>query len=159
MKNEETHFSNPQPAGFQKMKKLYWVIIIAAVVVILAVVLVILRGGKSPWDLTAGEDNWIKDGRGVYVKHGNPSTTPAEVLEQQKLIECVNNLYADWNESEAVLNLQCLGKCLDKYAVDFVHVPRTAEDDLEENQCEIYRAGLVKSFVELDSSGKIVRIA
>jgi hypothetical protein len=52
---------------------------------------------------------------------------------------------------------QCLGSC-DAYAVDIVHVPRTEEDDLEENQCETFRRGQLKHFIELDDKGNIVRI-
>lgn len=138
------------------MKKAYLVLIIAAVV--LAGGLMFLRSGKGISGLTAREDSWIKDSRGVYVKHGNPSETPAEVAEQLEAIECAGNLYYDWSESGKELRSQCLGKCFDVYAVDFVSVPRSEEDDLAENQCELYRSGFLKKFIEVDSSGKIVRI-
>jgi len=44
------------------------------------------------------------------------------------------------------------------YAVDIVHVPRSEEDNLIENQCEAYRNGEVNHFIELDKDGEIIRI-
>lgn len=40
----------------------------------------------------SGEDSWIKDSNGIWIKHGNPSETPDYVLEQQKaLLNCASN--------------------------------------------------------------------
>ncbi len=55
-------------------------------------------------------------------------------------------------------NSQCLGTCKN-YAVDIVHVPRIEEDNLVENQCEDFRNGNVKNFIELDENGNFVRIS
>ena len=60
-------------------------------------------------------------------------------------------------KSEKVYNSECLGVC-GNYAVDIVHVPRNADDDLKENQCSAYLDEQVKSFVELDSSGNVVLV-
>ena len=127
-------------------KKLYIILGIFGFLLILAVTLVYLR---------FSEDTWIKDGRGVWVRHGSPLSTPASVLTQQKLISCAFNLY---NQSSfGTFSSQCLGSC-DAYVVDIVHVPRTEEDDLEDNQCEAFRRGQLKKFIELDDKGNIVRI-
>ncbi len=127
------------------MKKLYQVLI---VIVILAVVFImILRPG--------GEDSWIQDERGVWIKHGVPSETPDYVLEQQEAIDCALEKFDNFTDE---INSQCLGVCSD-YAVDIVHVPRSSEDNLVENQCEAYRNGEVTHFIELDKDGNIVRIA
>ena len=48
---------------------------------------------------------------------------------------------------------------VDETKIDIVHVPRNAEDDLTENQCEDFRLGKVMHFIELDKTGSIVRIA
>ena len=56
---------------------------------------------------------------------------------------------------------QCLGilkGVQGNYVVDIVHVPRSAEDNLPENQCEAYRNGTATHFIELDKKGNIVRI-
>jgi len=129
-----------------KIKRIYFILI----------VLLVLIGGWIfvRFVLGGSEDSWIKDSRGVWIKHGAPSETPDYVLKQQEVIDCALEKFADFTEE---LNSQCLGVCGD-YAVDIVHVPRTAEDDLAENQCEDYRSGIVSNFIELNSGGEVVRI-
>lgn len=95
------------------------------------------------------EDSWIKEDNGVWVKHGNPSETPSEVLEQQDAITCALGKFGSFSEEKSS---QCLGTCGD-YAVDLVHVPRTTEDNLEENQCSEYALGNVSHFIEFDEEG------
>lgn len=104
--------------------------------------------------LGGNEDTWIKDSRGVYIKHGNPSETPGYVLWQEAAISCANDLFGNFTEEK---NSQCLGTC-GTHAIDIVHMPRSAEDDLAENQCEDYGKGFVNHFIELDKEGNIVRI-
>ncbi|MFA4953260.1 MAG: hypothetical protein WC584_03485 [Candidatus Pacearchaeota archaeon] len=121
------------------MKKRFLVLI---ALVFLILFFVIFRVG---FDLQ-GEDSWIKDSRGVYVKHGNPSLIPDYVKEQQDAINCANLLY---NENKNLdLSSECLGICGD-FAVDIVHVPRVALDDLSKNQCSDYKLGKVNYFIEL----------
>lgn len=146
-------------------KWLVW-LIVAVVIVIIGVGIYYLIGPRSMIkgaeygsQIGVGEDSWIKDEKGVYVKHGNPSETPSEVVEQQKVIDCAQKLYYEWQKAGMVFESQCLGDCVHKYAVDIVHVPRTAEDDKPENQCPNYRSGLYTNFVELDKDGKIVKIS
>ena len=73
------------------------------------------------------------------------------------IISCALNLYNEKKSEGIVFSSQCLGSCLG-YAVDIVHVPRTSEDNKVENQCEDYRNGKLKHFIELDKDGNIVRI-
>jgi hypothetical protein len=127
------------------MKKIYWILIVIVILVIGFIM--IFRPG--------GEDSWIKDSRGVWIKHGAPSETPDYVLEQQEIINCS---FEKFDEFTGEINSQCLGICGD-YAVDIVHVPRSSEDNLAENQCEAYRNGEVTHFIELDKDGNIVRIS
>ncbi len=94
------------------MKKLYWILI---TVLILVIGVAVFRPG--------GEDSWIKDDKGVWVKHGVPAETPDYVLEQQEIIECALQLYQQVKNQEIDFVSQCLGTCED-YAVDVVHVPR-----------------------------------
>jgi hypothetical protein len=128
-----------------KMKKHLLALIIALILIFLGVVFLILRGN---------EDDWIKDSRGVWIKHGNPSEIPEKVLEQQGAINCSLEKFNNFNGE---INSQCLGVCED-YAVDIVHVPRTDADNEIENQCEDYTSGIVNHFIELDKNGIIVRI-
>ena len=129
------------------MKKIYWVLV---VIVVLIVVWFCLR-----FIILGDEDSWIKDERGVWIKHGNPSDTPDYVEEQQIAVSCAVDLYNQKKTEN--LSSQCLGTCGD-YAIDIVHVPRSQEDNLVENQCEDYRLGKVSKFIELDKFGEIVRI-
>lgn len=129
------------------MKKIY---------LILIAVLVLIAGWLFVRFVIGGsEDDWIKDSQGVWVKHGNPSETPDYVLEQQEIISCALEKFSAFSGE---ISSQCLGGCGD-YAVDSVHIPRTAEDNLPENQCEDYASGIVNHFIELDKDGEIVRIA
>ena len=68
------------------------------------------------------------------------------------------NLYNEKNQEGMEFNSQCLGTCED-FAVDIVNAPRTSEDNKIENQCQDYRNGIAKHFIELDKNGEIVRIS
>ncbi|MFH1365727.1 MAG: hypothetical protein ABIH28_04030 [archaeon] len=106
--------------------------------------------------LRSPENDWIKDEKGVWIKHGNPSFVPEQVKTQQDAITCANEAYAGYPKEN--ISSQCLGTCWD-YSVDIVHVPRQSVDDNAENQCLDYRQGLTHHFIELDKDGNIVRIA
>jgi hypothetical protein len=129
-----------------EMKKLYLILGIIFFVLIVAIILIFFKGN---------EDDWIMDSRGVWIKHGNPFNTPDYVLIQQQLIVCALALYDNYPYEN--ISSQCLGSC-NTHAIDIVHVPRTAEDDLEKNQCEAFRRGQLTHFIELDKEGNIVRI-
>ena len=108
----------------------------------------------------ANEDNWIKTEKGLYIKHGNPSFIPDYVQKQQDALSCASELYASESLKNISFSSQCLGICSfgEGYAVDIVHVPRTNEDNLPENQCSDYNSGIVKNFIELDKNGGLVRV-
>lgn len=127
--------------------------ILLIVIVVIIIVIALLR--FSP--LNGGEDNWIKDEKGIYIKHGNPSEIPDDVEEQETAIKCAIDLFSKFITTKTEINSQCLGTCQD-FAVDIVHVPRNAEDDLIENQCEQFRNKLVSHFIELNKNGGIVRV-
>lgn len=55
------------------------------------------------------------------------------------------------------------GPCLSNallpgWVADIVHDPRTPIDDLPENQCPAFLEGSAKHFVELDSSGDLIKV-
>ncbi len=103
------------------------------------------------------EDDWIKDSKGVWIKHGNPSSTPEKVIQQQNAIIQARELYRTKKAEGINFSSECLGNSGD-YAIDIVNVPRNAEDNLAENQCADYLSGEVHSFIELDKEGNVVRI-
>ncbi|MEK6892723.1 MAG: hypothetical protein AABX07_00815 [Nanoarchaeota archaeon] len=105
-----------------------------------------------------GEDNWIKDSRGVYIKHGNPAIIPQEVENQQRAIDSAIQIYNSKKIVGMNFSSQCLGT-ITNYALDIVNAPRIAEDNLPENQCDDFKTGKVTHFIELDKNGEIVRIA
>jgi len=123
---------------------------------IVLIILIIIAICIVRFGFNGGEDNWIKDSKGVYVKHGNPSSVPDKVKEQREAIDCANKRYSFYSD-KIEFNSQCLGTC-GNYVVDVVNIPRTAEDNKAENQCTDFREGKVNKFIELDKNGKIVRI-
>jgi len=131
------------------MKKIY---LIVGAIILLLVGLLFVR-----FFIGGDEDSWIKDSKGVWIKHGNPDSVHENVKEQQNAISCAENLYEQEKTKGIEFNSQCLEIC-GNYAVDIVHVPRNAEDNKIENQCEEYRNGSVNHFIELGKNGEIVRI-
>lgn len=51
----------------------------------------------------------------------------------------------------------CLGIIAPGWVADIAHDPREPADDDPANQCEEYRTGQVKRFVELTPEGKLIR--
>jgi hypothetical protein len=131
------------------MKKIYLILIIIGILIVGWLFVRFILGGS--------EDSWIKDSRGVWVKHGNPASVPDNVKEQQTAVSCALGLYDEKKAQGIEFSSQCLGSC-GNYAVDIVHVPRINEDNLVENQCDDYRQGKVSKFIELDKNKEIVRI-
>jgi hypothetical protein len=131
-----------------KKSKIIWIFVLVVIIIVFLFIRFII-GGQ--------EDSWIKDSRGVWVKHGNPALTPSEILEQQTAINCVLQVYQEKKQEGIQFSSQCLGNCGD-YAVDIVHVPRTEEDNIESNICSDFREARVNHFIELDKNGEIVRI-
>jgi len=130
-----------------KIKKSYIIIGIVLLLILISWIFVRFVVGGS-------EDNWIKDEKGIYVKHGNPKETPGYVIWQKAAIACA---FDNFKNFTGEINSQCLGIC-GNYAIDLVHVPRSEEDNLTENQCSDYGKGIVNHFIELDKNGEIVRI-
>ena len=58
-----------------KIKKYF---LIAIIILLLIVTILFIR-----FFIGGDEDSWIKNEKGIWVKHGNPSETPSYVLEQQ----------------------------------------------------------------------------
>lgn len=52
----------------------------------------------------------------------------------------------------------CLGMIMEDWVVDVAHQPRQPVDDDPENQCAAFRSGRAEHFVELDPTGKVIRV-
>lgn len=105
------------------------------------------------------EDTWIKDSRGVWVKHGNPRNTPQEVKEQQDLIQKALNLYNEAKSKGTDFSPgPCLGQIATDWVVDIAYNPRQPVDNLPQNQCQDYLQGKAHHFIELDPFGNITKV-
>lgn len=57
-----------------------------------------------------------------------------------------------------ILNGPCIAEyLLPDWVADIAHNPRQGVDDLAENQCQAYREGKARHFVELDPDGNLIR--
>ena len=79
--------------------------------------------------------------------------------EKENTIKLASELY---REKKAEGFDFSAGLCLaeeitEGWSVDMVHLPRTEEDDKPENQCQYYRQGKTKHFIELSLEGDLVR--
>ena len=134
------------------MKRIYLFVIGVLILILLA--LIVLRGS---------EDSWIKDSRGVYIKHGMPSQTPEYVLEQQKLISEASDLYninlqevgafEKFSSDKQFLGTNSYGN----YGIFVVWIAPSEKVDLE-RYSDLSGFGDFTKFVLLDREGNIVRI-
>lgn len=76
------------------------------------------------------------------------AVSTAQTLYRQKKKEGV-----DFSNGPCLTN-----DLLPGWVADVVHNPRTAVDNLPQNQCQAYLEGRAKHFVELDTLGNLVRV-
>lgn len=127
-----------------------WFLITIGIIIIAGITLIVLRGQ---------EDTWIKDSRGVWVKHGNPKNKTQAVITQEEIINKVSNKYQQAISENKNLNSgPCLGQIQNDWVLDVVHNPRIDVDNQPQNQCEDFIFGKAKHFVEIDTSGNIIQI-
>ncbi len=108
------------------------------------------------------EDTWIKDAKGIWIKHGRPRDTPDEVILQQKILAAAQQVYNQKKAESIDFSAgPCLADSLTDYSdwvVDVAHNPRQEVDARQENQCASFRMGKAKHFVELDENGDLIRV-
>lgn len=126
-------------------------------VLVVAIVLLVMLVSAFRFILNGGEDAWIKNEKGIWIKHGHPVETPNEVIAQKQIINCSYILYQEEVARKTKFDSQCLGIC-EEYAVDIVNVPKLPKDNLSENQCPSFMDYGTMNFVELDERGKVVRV-
>lgn len=109
--------------------------------------------------LAANTGQWVKSDIGLWVKVGDPRTTPAVVVEQQIMLLAAQALYQEANGSNQNLAYgPCLGLIGDDWVVDIAHDPRIELDELVNNQCPELRDGTANHFVELNPDGNLIHI-
>jgi hypothetical protein len=79
--------------------------------------------------------------------------------EKQLAISAAKELWrAKKLEGADFSNGPCLSNSvIPNWVADIAHNPRTEVDDAPENQCNAYREGAAKHFVELDAGGNVIR--
>lgn len=92
----------------------------------------------------------------------NPSPTVQSVAQEKVediALKNALNLYASAKQTGAdFTNGPCLGIVAPDWVLDIAHNPRQTIDDLAENQCEQFKSGQTKHFIELDPDGKLIQI-
>lgn len=72
---------------------------------------------------------------------------------QEAITKCITSC----KEQTVQLDSQCIGELDAAWVCDVAHNPRTAADNLAENQCASYRDGSHKRFVEVTPSCQLIR--
>jgi type II secretory pathway component PulM len=95
----------------------------------------------------------------AYRSFLDPPVPAASDAEREQAIQAARAAYARYAASGADLSA---GPCIAEevtasWAADITHAPRIAADDRPENQCQSYRQGRIRHFVELDPDGKLIR--
>lgn len=77
--------------------------------------------------------------------------------------KAVNQAKSVYREKKALGYDFAEGPCLTNdltrdWVADIVHNPRQSLDDLPQNQCQAYKEGRAKHFVELDPEGNLVKV-
>lgn len=81
-------------------------------------------------------------------------------IEQETATNQAKLLYKHTKEKDQDLsNGPCLSNALmPGWVLDIAHNPRSAVDDLPQNQCSAYLEGSARHFVELDLDGNVIRV-
>lgn len=97
----------------------------------------------------------------IYMRSSEPATyKPGIWPEADAAVSLANDLYK--SEKERGRDFSD-GPCLSNsvyhgWVLDLVHNPRQPVDELPQNQCDSYKSGSAKHFVELDLEGNLVRV-
>jgi hypothetical protein len=99
------------------------------------------------------------DGSGSNAPYKAPSAAKKkEAIGTAGTLYIIATRYSDLDISSG----PCIGDKLPElgpgWVVDIVHVPRRPSDDLPRNLCPKTREGRARHIVELDPSGKVVRV-
>ncbi|MBI3956716.1 MAG: hypothetical protein HY340_01875 [Candidatus Kerfeldbacteria bacterium] len=130
--------------------------ILAGVTLVAIIVVVTILAAAMPSEPTG---RWVKDGRGVWVAEGTPADLPADVREQQFILQEARLAYDVVRNGLPDLSAgPCLGTIFQDWVADIVHDPREPADDDPANQCRAFQTGEARHFVELSLSGEVVRV-
>jgi len=131
--------------------KIYWIALGMVIVVTFLLI------GES-------ENFWIKDARGVWIKHGTPLGNPSYVSEQQKVIEdalklCETKIREGIDFHMFDSDRQYLGNSSDgKYGIFVVWTPENGTVDMQ-RYSNLDSTGKMKQFILLDRDGNVAKVS
>ncbi|MDD4352212.1 MAG: hypothetical protein PHU71_04515 [Candidatus Gracilibacteria bacterium] len=113
--------------------------------ILLLALLMLAACGKAGTTTTSSDEETPKASQEM-------TTREEAISEAYKIYDIYKNEGTDLSSGPCLSN-----RLIPNWALDIAHKPRTAEDDLPENQCEDYTNGTVEHFVELTPEGKLIR--
>lgn len=84
------------------------------------------------------------------------SPSPSTQVQDEIFKNALNLYLRKKEEGVDMKNGPCLGPIGDDWVLDIAHKPRQSVDEKPENQCEDFRNGTAKHFIELDPDGKLI---
>ncbi len=88
----------------------------------------------------------------------NSTKQTVSKTKEQELINLAKKKYdSEKAKGTKMDNGPCLGMIAIGWVADIAHNPRIPADDEPQNQCEDFRTGVVKNFIELDPAGNFIR--
>jgi len=102
------------------------------------------------WFIIAG---FVVGGVAILLPQDTGELPPKYLVEAQNKLATYKKIGIDTSRGP------CLGtlSANQDWVVDVAHNPREAIDDDPQNQCEEYRNGQAKHFIELDPDGQLIR--
>jgi hypothetical protein len=102
----------------------------------------------------------------VFISLCSQSDVNSQDIAQQAKTACINLCKAALTSGQYLDNGPCLSDVrpewnpnwsVNDWACDIAHLPRTAIDNLEENQCQAFKEGKAHHFVEVYSNCSLIR--
>lgn len=102
--------------------------------------------------ILSDEHNPITGTPNESYKPGVSKERDRAVNQAYKVFEEKKNLGIDFSDGPCLTN-----DLLPGWVLDIAHSPRASVDNLSQNQCQAFREGRAKHFVELDLNGNVIR--
>lgn len=103
--------------------------------------------------LTIGGVTYLLNRGETVKKTTSVVTTDKAVAEAKRLFRKAREVGTDLSVGPCLSN-----DLMPDWVADVVHTPREPVDDLPSNQCQAYYEGRAHHFVELDTSGNLIRV-
>jgi hypothetical protein len=95
----------------------------------------------------------------IFGDYSSNNSAPVSQDKQNEMVKLAQKRFTQKkSEGLDIKNGPCLGIIAIGWVTDVAHNPREASDDQPANQCEDYRNGFAKHFVELDLNGQLIQV-